>query len=272
MTGGVPWSISGTTRLLAVIGDPVRQVQAPALLNPLLNRPGTDAVLVPVHAGPDDLPHVVRGLQRAGNVDGLLITVPHKAAARAFADGLSPAVRLSGSTNALRREPDGRWYAENFDGAGFVAGLRAAGHAPEGRRVMLVGGGGAGSAIAAALLGAGVARLTVCEPDSGRREALLGRLSRVWPGRLAGRAVPDPEGADLAVNATPLGLSPGDPLPFAPGTLEPGAVVADIIMKPRETALLKSAAALGHPVHHGVHMLTQQLDLYREFFRLAPGR
>ncbi|WP_019074871.1 shikimate dehydrogenase family protein [Streptomyces hokutonensis] len=270
MTGAVPWSISGTTRLLAVVGDPVRQVQAPALLNPLLNRPGTDTVLVPVHARPDDLEQVVRGLQRAANLDGLLITVPHKAAARAFADEVSPAVALTGSTNALRREPDGSWYAENFDGAGFVAGLQAEGHPPEGRRIMLVGAGGAGSAIAVALLRAGAARLTVCEPDAARRDALLGRLETVWPGRLAGAASPEPDGADMAVNATPLGLRPDDPLPFAPRELAPGTLVADIVMKPRDTALLRSAAALGHPVHHGLYMLTHQLGLYQEFFRLTP--
>ncbi|WP_369267135.1 shikimate dehydrogenase family protein, partial [Streptomyces harbinensis] len=116
-TGARP-AISGTTRLFAVLGDPVAQVRAPALLNGLFARTGRDAVLVPVQARAADLPAVARGLMRAGNLDGLLVTVPHKAAMLALADEVSPAAALSGTTNALRRTAHGRWHADNFDGAG----------------------------------------------------------------------------------------------------------------------------------------------------------
>ena len=266
-------AVSGATRLYAVLGDPVAQVQAPAMLNPVFADLGLDAVLVPVLAEAADLAEVVTGLQRIGNLDGLLITVPHKIEACAFADVLSPAVRAAGSTNAMRREADGRWTAENFDGAGFVLGLAAAGHELAGRRVTLVGAGGAGGAIAAAVLDAGAARLQVCDPDEERLSALLDRLAAHRPDRVAGGPVAELEGADLVVNATPLGLRPGDPLPFDPALTPAGAVVADIIMKPRRTALLRAAAAEGRLVHHGAHMLSHQLHLYRSFFRLAaPDR
>lgn len=122
--------ISGTTRLYAVLGDPVTQVQSPGLLNPVFVGLGVDAVLVPVHVRRDDLVHVVRGLQRVGNLDGLFVTVPHKTAAAHLADRRSRTVEISGSANALRREPDGAWLAANFDGSGFVAGLVGAGHSP----------------------------------------------------------------------------------------------------------------------------------------------
>ncbi|WP_369794594.1 shikimate dehydrogenase, partial [Kutzneria sp. 744] len=122
--------ITGSTRLYAVVGDPVRQVRAPGMLNTFFARAGIDAVLVPVHVRPADLAATVLGLQLVQNLDGLLITVPHKVAVRDFADAVSPAVELSGSANAMRREPDGTWYAENFDGAGFLAGLLAFGHDP----------------------------------------------------------------------------------------------------------------------------------------------
>ncbi|RSN72162.1 shikimate dehydrogenase family protein [Actinomadura sp. WAC 06369] len=267
MTANHP--ISGTTRLYAVVGDPVAQVRSPALLNPLFARLGVDAVLVPVHARPEHLGEVVGGLRRAGNVDGIFVTVPHKAAAAALADRRSRTVEITGSANALRREPDGAWYAENFDGLGFVAGLTGAGHDPAGARVALAGAGGAGSAIAAALLAAGAKRLSVCDPDAAKRDALRARLDAHWPGRTAVSAEPLLDGADIAVNATPLGLRAGDPLPFRPDRLPPGAVVADIIMEPRETRLLRTAAALGHRVHYGIHMLEGQVGSYRAFYGLG---
>ncbi|MFI9639161.1 shikimate dehydrogenase family protein [Micromonospora sp. NPDC051925] len=265
---GAP-SISGTTRLYVVLGHPVAQVRSPALMNPLFARLGIDAVLVPVHARPEHLERIVDGLRCVGNVDGIFVTVPHKAAVVALADRCSPMVEIAGSANALRRDADGSWYAENFDGLGFVAGLVAAGHEPKGRRVALVGAGGAGSAIAAALLSAGVDRLSVCDPDTARLAGLRSRLDAHWPGRTVTSAEPDLDGADLVVNATPLGLDPDDPLPFRPDLLPPGGVVADIIMHPRETRLLREAAALGHDVHYGIHMLDGQLDSYRAFFRLT---
>ncbi|MFI5477410.1 hypothetical protein ACIA6D_45690 [Streptomyces cacaoi] len=90
-------------------------------------------MLVPVHVRRDDLVNVVRGLQCVGNLDGLFVTVPHKVAAAQLADRRSRTVEISGSANALRREPDGAWLAANFDGSGFVAGLVGAGHSPRGR-------------------------------------------------------------------------------------------------------------------------------------------
>ncbi|MEU3900708.1 shikimate dehydrogenase [Streptomyces sp. NPDC045251] len=261
-------SISGATRLYAVLGDPVAQVRAPSLLNPLFAELGLNSVLFPVHVRPDSFAEVFQGLRNTDNLDGILVTIPHKAAALRLVDEVSPAAAASGAVNALRREPDGRWTGENFDGIGFVTGLTEAGHRPEGMRVTVVGAGGAGSAIAAALLSAGAARVNLCDPDTGRLEALLARLDAYWPGRAEGNRTPVFTDADLMVNATPLGMRPDDPLPFAPQDLPPRCVVADVIMNPRETALLRAAVALGHPVLYGAPMLDHQLGLYRTFFRL----
>ncbi|MFE6070485.1 shikimate dehydrogenase family protein [Streptomyces sp. NPDC056525] len=261
-------SISGATRLYAVVGDPVAQVRAPSLLNPLFAALGLNSVLFPVHVRPDAFAEVFQGLRKTDNLDGILVTIPHKAAALGLADEVSPAAAASGAVNALRREPDGRWTGENFDGIGFVTGLTEAGHRPEGMRVTVVGSGGAGSAIAAALLSAGVARVSLYDPDTGRLDALVARLDAYWPGRAEGTRTPVFTDADLVVNATPLGMRADDPLPFDPRDLPPRCVVADVIMKPRETGLLRAAAALGHPVLYGAPMLDHQLDLYRTFFRL----
>ncbi|MER6632699.1 shikimate dehydrogenase [Streptomyces sp. NPDC000987] len=258
--------ISGTTRLYAVLGDPVTQVRAPALLNPLFVRLGRNAVLVPVDVAPARLADVVSGLTAVRNLDGLLVTVPHKTACRVLADRVTGAAALSGSVNALRRLPEGGWEGANFDGEGFVRGLRTAGHEPGGATVCLAGAGGAGSAIAVALLQAG-ARVTVWDADPDRAGALTARLAPHFPGRLA--AAPGHVDADLAVNATPMGLRPGDPLPFDPAGLRPGTLVADIIMSPRCTALLRTALEAGLPVHYGEPMLAEQMALYREFFELG---
>jgi shikimate dehydrogenase len=271
-------TITGETRLVALLGDPVAQVRAPALLNPALAAHGADVVVIPVHVRPDDLGATVRGLQSAVNVTGLLVTVPHKADVLRYADIHSAAARLAGAANALRRLEDGSWHADNFDGAGFVAGLTAAGHGPSGKHVLLVGAGGAGSAIAPALLTAGVDRLVLHDLDDTRLKAVVDRLHPHWAGRVTVAATGGPGAelaaelgaADIVVNATPLGMRHGDPLPFDPALTRPDALVADIIMAPRETRLLRRAAELGRPVLHGEPMLRHQMDLYCAYFDLTP--
>lgn len=256
--------IGGNTRLYPVLGYPVRQVRAPALINPMLARTGTDAVVVPVEVRPADLASVVAGLRAMRNVDGLLVTVPHKVAVAGMADRRSSRVEVCGSANVLRRDPDSGWSADMVDGLGFVAGLAAAGLEVRGRRTAVVGVGGAGVAIAAALLEAGVGELAVLDVDANRRTAVLERLRAFWPDQVSADA--DLKGVDLAVNATPLGLKPDDPLPFDPARLPPSAIVADIIMDPVRTPLLAAAEAAGRCTHRGEPTLRHQLDFYCRFF------
>lgn len=260
--------ISGATRVYALLGDPIAQVRAPALLNPVLARRGTDAVLIPVQVAPADLRQVGYALRQVANLHGLLVTVPHKAAALALADRVTDRARLAGSVNALRREPDGTWSADTFDGEGFVGGLLEAGHDPRGRRVCVVGAGGAGSAIAVALLDAGVAELRLVDTRPDTLAALRQRLAAAYPGRVLAASRPQPADSDIVVNATPLGLRPGDPLPFPVSGLPPHAVVADIIMSPADTALLQAARGRGLPTHPGEPMLAHQLRSYLDFFGL----
>jgi shikimate dehydrogenase len=260
-------SITGRTRLFAVLGDPVAQVMAPAMMNRLFRERGVDAALIPVEVPPGDLAAVVEGLKRIGNLDGFLVTVPHKLAVCHHADRLSEAARLAGSVNAMRREADGSWSGDNFDGAGFVRGLLGAGHAIAGRRLTLVGAGGAGVAIAAAVLQAGASAVSVVDIDPARAEALADRLGERWPGLARAASSLDPA-SDVVVNATPQGLREDDPLPFALDGLRAEAIVADIIMKPAQTRLLREAAARGLRTHPGLPMLNEQIPLYREFFRI----
>lgn len=260
--------LTGTTRLLAVLGDPVTQVRAPSLLNLRLQSRGTDAALVALHVSPDGFARLVSELREVHNLDGLLVTVPHKAMALAVASAASDRARLAGSANALRRHADGGWYADTFDGEGFVRGLRAAGHDLVGKHTCIVGAGGAGSAIAVALLDAAVATVTIADTDPGRVSRLVLRLVRHYPGRLIGTISPSLDHIDIAINATPCGLRAADPLPFDPACLPGHGLVVDIIMSPERTSLLHAAERVGRPTHPGLPMLVHQIDSYLDFFRL----
>ncbi|CAO3440801.1 shikimate dehydrogenase family protein [Azospirillum endophyticum] len=262
-----PFRPKGSTRLFGVLGDPVVQVMAPTLMNELFAERNVDAVLVPIQVAREHLASVLESLKRIGNLDGLLVTVPHKFSVCDHLDHLGEAAALAGSANALRREPDGTWTGENFDGVGFVRGLQAAGRDPSGARVSLIGAGGAGVSIAAALLVAGAASLSITDLDPGRMDGLVRRLAAKWPGRVQASAEAN-EACDIIVNATPLGLRESDPLPFHVATLAPDVLVADIIMKPAKTRLLEAATARGLAVHPGIPMLVEQVELYRRFFRI----
>lgn len=259
--------IAGTTRVFVVVGDPVAQVQAPRVFNSLFARNGVDAVLVPAQVSAAALPGFVRQVTAAGNIDGLWVTIPHKPACAALVDHCDSAAALAGSVNAVRRAADGSLHGALFDGLGFVHALHHYGFVPRGRRVLLLGAGGAGAAIALALCEAGAAVLAL--HDLGDRAARLA-------GRLAGHAAAtriditsaDPAGFDLVVNATPLGLTPDDPLPLDPHRLDPGCLVVDILMKDRPTPLLRACAARGITARAGHEMLVQQVPDYLAFFGL----
>lgn len=259
-------SPTGSTRLYAILGDPIAQVQAPPWLNRIFLDIGVDAVMVPMQVSSAALSSVMESLKCIGNLDGLLVTIPHKFAVCEHLDRVSAAVRLAGSANTLRRAADGAWEGENFDGQGFIAGLRAQGFEPQGKHVGLAGAGGAGVAIAAALVDAGVASISIYDVRSAQVRKLVARLNAHRPG--VADHVPSTAWAnlDIVVNATPMGLHAEDPLPFELDTLGPDALVADIIMKPHDTKLLQCALARGLKVFYGENMLSHQIELYRRFF------
>ena len=262
--------ITGRTRLFLTIGDPIAQVRAPEVFNPIFAADGLDAVMVPLHVPADALDTMWPAFRAAANLGGLAVTVPHKPGCARLCDDLTEAARLTGSVNAVRREADGRMIGGSFDGDGFVAGLRAMGHEPAGRRVFMAGAGGAAAAVALALARAGVARLTIANRTAHRAEALAKTIASACP-EVAVQAGPlDAGEAEIAVNCTALGMDPADPLPFPIETLAPGALVAEIVMKPETTRLLAEAAARGHPIHHGRHMLDHQVALIGRFIGCLP--
>lgn len=257
--------ITGNTRLYAIIADPVAQVRTPEVLNDYFARHRQDAVLVPIHVAPEGLPDLFAAFRRMKNLGGFIVTVPHKTAAAALCDELGPAGQAIGSVNAIRRTSDGRLVGDMFDGAGFVAGLRAQGQDPAGKRVLLLGSGGAASAIAFALAEAGVGALTIANRTASKAHGLLARLQPAFPDIIINGGPADPRGVDLVINATSLGMNESDPLPLDVGQLSRDTVVAEIIMKPEITGLLEAARGKGCTIHQGRHMLDEQVKLLAGF-------
>jgi shikimate dehydrogenase len=181
-------------------------------------------------------------------------------------DEVTPTARIAGAANAVLKRPDGSLLADMFDGAGFVRGVERKGRQIAGARVLVVGSGGVGSAIAASLAAAGPASMGVFDVHGPSAEALAGRLREHYPGLEVTTGSRDPAGYDLVVNATPLGMKPGDPLPFDIDRLAPGTFVGEVVMKEEYTPLLRAAKEKGCPVQVGTDMLFEMIPAYLEFF------
>jgi shikimate dehydrogenase len=257
--------ITGNTRVYTIIADPVAQVRTPEVLNDFFRTNGIDAVLVPIHVAPEGLEAVLAGFRHMKNFGGSIVTVPHKTAVAKLCDKLGLAGRVIGAVNTVRRNADGKFVGDMFDGAGFVSGLRAEGHDPKGQRVLLVGAGGAASAIAFALAQAEVATLTIANRTRAKAEHIAAAVKQSLPQANVQAGEPDPTGFDLVVNSTSLGMKPADTLPINTDLLSPKTVVAEIIMKPEVTPLLAKAIERGCVVHYGRHMLDHQVRLMTDF-------
>ena len=257
--------ITGRTRLYAIVADPVGHVRTPMVFNRRFAERGVDAVLVPLHVPAAGLPDLFRAARSMENLGGLIVTVPHKSAEVSLCDEVSEMARAIGAVNTIRRDADGRLVGEMFDGPGFLAGLRQEGIEPRGLRVLLSGAGGAANAIAFVLAEAGVARLTIANRTQAKAEELARRLRDHYPAVEIAAGAADPSGHDLVVNATSLGLREEDPLPVLADRLAPTMTVAEIIMIPEQTKLLREAARRGCRIHLGRHMLDTQIELMARF-------
>ena len=259
-------TISGSTRVFLILGDPVAQVRAPEVFNHLFARHGADAVLVPAQVAAADLAPFVRQALKARNIDGLWLAIPHKTAMVDLLDRCDRLGRSAGAVNAARRNADGTLEGALFDGIGFTKALAHFGVPVKGRTALVVGVGGGGVAIATSLAAAGAGRMALFDTVPGRTAAIAARLGAEFGVSMVSLPHPAPAGFDLVVNATPLGLRADDPLPFDPAQLDRGTVVVDILMKNQPTPLLRACHARGITAHPGFEMLVQQVPEYLSFF------
>ena len=221
---------------------PFPHIRSPEFYNPRLVRIGANVLLIPLHVPADLFETAMPGLRQLGNLAGLIFTAPFKERAASFADEILTAGLQVGAINAMRRERDGRWTADIFDGIGLVRALEAMAAAPAGKRVLLLGTGGAGRAIALSLARAGAASLTLCDRNPGKIARLAADIARFYPAcSVATPATIAAAGHDIIVNATPVGTAPGDGLPVPLGPIDPACIVFDIVPKPDVTPLIAYA-------------------------------
>lgn len=274
-----PFALSGTTRLLAVLGDPVRHSLSPAMHNAAIRELGLDWVYLALPVAAEKLAVLVEGLEAIG-CRGLNVTIPHKQAVAALCRELSPLAQRVGAVNTLVPLEQGGWHGTNTDVEGFLAPLRDG--AWQGKEALVLGCGGSSRAVVAALVELGFSRITV----AARRRASLEAFAadcRAWAPQLrtlewAGQAaassantacplLPLLAQAALVVNTTPVGMaSATDPAaadhsPLSDAELDAlmaGSWVYDLIYTPRPTRLLRAAAARGCRTLDGLEMLVQQ--------------
>jgi len=262
-------TITGATRVYAIVGDPIAQVRSPQVYTTQFIVRGIDAILVPIHVPEGNFDAIVPALMKIANLDGLLVTVPFKARMVQFADRLGSTAKAIGAVNALRHEPDGSWSADMFDGIGFVRGAQSKGERIQGRRVAMFGAGGAGSAIACGLADAGVASIDIIDSDAAKAHELVGKLRGIFPACPFGVADSVSDGTDMVVNASPVGMRAEDGLPGTIGKLEPSTLVGDVIIREDPTALIRTAMKHGCHWVDGRDMHAGQVDALLAFFAAA---
>src|SRR5437899_3198538 len=251
--------ITGKTTLIAHIGYPTEAFKAPMIYNPYFERSGIDAVVVPMGVRSDDYPAFLRPLFRLTNIRGALITMPHKVATAAMVDEVTPTALIAGSCNAILKRPDGTLLGDMFDGTGFVRGIERKGRTLQGGRALVVGAGGVGCAIAASLAAAGVAAIGIYDANAGSADTLGARLRKHYPDISVTIGSKDPAGYDVVVNATPLGMKAGDPLPMDVSRISAQAFVGEVVMKQEFTPFLLAAKDKGCQVQVGTDMLFEMI-------------
>lgn len=264
--------VSGRTRVFGIVGDPIEQVRSPEMFTAEFHRRGIDAILVPLHVRPEDFDTALAGIMRLANLGGLVFTIPYKARACGLADELGPQGEVAGAINALVRRADGRWVGDVFDGLGCVEAFRRRGHAFAGKRVMLIGAGGAGCAIGVAVAFEHPAAMRLYDLDATRAEELRRKIHTVDPKIAVEIGPPVAEGVDMLINASPVGMLSDPRLPIEVERLPEALVVLDAVVKPERTRLLELAERSGATAIGGREMMRGQISKVVDFFGVNPER
>jgi len=254
--------ISGKTRLCGVIGDPIEHTMSPAIHNAAFIKMGLDYHYVPFRVKEEELGKAIDGM-RALNIRGLNVTIPHKVAIIPLLDELDPLAEKIEAVNTISND-DGVLKGYNTDASGFLQALLERGIEPKGKKVVMLGAGGASRAVSFSLVERGV-HMVILNRRLEQAEELAGRLSTTFNKEVkALELVADNLAqvlgeADILVNATSVGMSPNiNETPVPSSLLKPGLVVVDIVYNPIRTRLLREAEAVGAKTVDGVDMFVWQ--------------
>ena len=237
-------NLTGATRLYVIVGDPIAQVRSPGGMTAAFASRKIDSIVVPVQVSVEDLKDFLNVADRLKNLDGIIVTVPHKFSCFDHCKSATDRSSFVSASSIMRRRADGAWHGDMIDGYGFVCAVKARGFDPAGKRALLVGAGGAGSAIAYELVEAGVSELAIHDGDAVRRDRLIERLRNLNRAKISAGSG-DPTGFDLIANATPAGMKDGDPLPVDADKLLPSMFVGCVITKPAVSPIVEAARAIG---------------------------
>lgn len=251
--------LDGNTQIVPMLGDPIGQIKSPSDLTPVLQQRGLNAMVVPWHVPADGLSSALAALASVQNVPGVVLTLPHKLAARERCTEISDRARIIGAVNVLRKHRNGGWSGDHTDGVGYLNGLRKRGFNVEGCRALVIGAGGAGSAIAWELLTQGAGGVAIYDLHRERMQALVARLTAVFPGQVSS-GDRTTYGFDLLANASSAGMAGDDTLPVELERISPQQFLADAITEPPITAFLDHGRKLGCGIMTGADMFDGQAE------------
>jgi shikimate dehydrogenase len=258
--------IDGKTKLIAHIGYPTETFKSPMIYNPWFEARKINAAVVPMGCKAEDYASFLKLVFRLSNVSGALITMPHKVTTLDLVDEVSVSAKIAGACNAVKLDERGVMLGDMFDGEGFVRGLARNGRKALGASVLVAGCGGVGSAIAASLAKAGVAKLGLFDAFAASMNGLAGRLRAHYQRLEVVTGSNDPTGFDIVINATPLGMKKDDPLPFDVARISHSTFVGEVVMKEEITPFLAAVRAKGCDYQVGTDMLFEQIPAYLEYF------
>lgn len=260
--------ISGKTKIMFILADPVAHIRGSVVLTRELRALGHDIAISPLHVKPADLERTVQAIRGFQNVVGFGITIPHKIAVASLIDELLPQAKLVGSVNFVRRDSGGKLTGDNIDGAGFIDGARESGIDFKGKRVLQIGAGGAGRSIAFSVAGAGASALGIHNRTEAKARDLAQAVKAAYPSCDAFAAKPEAAGYDAIINSSSVGMKPEDSLLIDPSHLTPQMTVSEIIMSPEMTPLLLAAQKRGCKISLGKSMLINQVKRLEALLRL----
>jgi shikimate dehydrogenase len=261
---GISIMINGNTKIYGLIGDPVEHSLSPLMQNRAFEACGLDCCYVPLRVDAAGLPAAVAAV-RVLNLGGVNVTIPHKERVMDYLDEVDRTAALIGAVNTIVNR-DGRLTGHNTDGAGWLASLHEGGFDPGGKRVVLLGAGGAARAVSFVMAQSGISSLAIFDVIGSKAWKLASDLAPVAgcpiaAGNLASGSLPAALAeADLLVNASPVGMFPNHdaPPPVDPRRLGGGALVYDLVYNPPGTKLISEAEARGCRVLSGAGMLVYQ--------------